>query len=566
MERDSFEQMASGISAEERQNMLERMSATESPTDGSLQPAEEKIDNDDEPIEIKIKHEPIFLRFIIWLKALLSNTSKAVIYNEYKLDQIASYIKRNFPGLIDAKQGLLLSAFYDKLSELKSCADFFKPYLASTVDNDGAFYVFLSTLIMPEINAEIKTNVDPYSNPVTPEVRTDLRSGLLRKMEEIFDNIPSQDRAKMYEVAKATEWLKQFVRLPFSRFITQFSSANGNENTCPLTQVDIEITDFTKILTSAVEIPDEFLEALFMFAVRNSKYISQEESGRDAGEFIAKARSSVGFIKMFMTSVPIRSLGCIANNNAYWHTQVFQGGEDWFVKFKNEWKKIFEQKWIAWETDCKREALLSTLKVNFNLEQFPLFPERPWEDVWGGIPFVYDSTLGFLNWFMKEKFSICELDLKTLLVQGAFNKKENHTTLSDNFNAMVQLSISFQELARRLSNHGETGIILGKMKEEVSRTLQAQNKVEQIMRGIESDVATLIHRFGDASRAILQVLNGVLGYVKDARFDTISNLNKMKDQNNEPFIHKIEQSKTIIENALNFVVELENLDRQKKRN
>jgi hypothetical protein len=36
----------------------------------------------------------------------------------------------------------------------------------------------------------------------------------------------------------------------------------------------------------------------------------------------------------------------------------------------------------------------------------------------------------------------------------------------------------------------------------------------------------------------------------------------MKDQNNEPFVNKIEKDKNLIESALAVVIELENLDKQ----
>ena len=257
--QDSFERMAAGISNEERINILSQMNSSEQESDGALSPANEKIEESNEPFEVRIKNESIFLRFIIWLKALLSNTKKEVIYNEFKLSEISRYIEKNFPGLIDAKQGLLLSAFYDKLTELKSCADFFKPYLVSTIDNEGSFYVFLSSLVMPEVNADITNNADPYSNPVTAEIRPDLRASLLRKMDDIFETIPAHDKAKMYTGAKATEWLRQFVRLPISRVLTQFTESE-NSHTCPYSQLDAEITEFAKVLCTSLEIPDEFLE------------------------------------------------------------------------------------------------------------------------------------------------------------------------------------------------------------------------------------------------------------------------------------------------------------------
>ncbi|MBQ4378039.1 MAG: hypothetical protein II821_02435 [Treponema sp.] len=564
MERDSFEVMASGISDYERQSMLSRINANDN-QDDSGNGRSGADDDSDISIEVKLKNEPFILRLLVWLKAVLSNTSKTVIYNEFKLSEISRFVHHNYPGLIDYKQGLFLSFFFEKLTELKTCVDFFRPYIISTIDCEGAFYVFLSTIVMPETDSEIKHDTDPYATPVSAELRPDLRVSLLHKLEDIFENIPERDKGTMYMCAKATEWLKRLIRLPFGRFISMFSSAGGRDNTCPFGQVDTEVGEFTQLLSDQIEIPDEFWEALYFFAVRNSKFLNNEENGRDAGEFITKARTNINLINMFINSVPLRSLGCIVNNDAYWHALPFSGGEDWFVKFKNESKRTFELKWSSWENDCKREALLSTLKVTFELEQFPLFPQRPWEEVWGGVPFLYDPTLGFLAWFMKEKFPECELDFKTLLVQGSFIKKDNHAQFAENFNAMIQLSISLQELGRRLSENGEIGSTLHKMREDTTRTLQAQNKLEQTMRGIESDVATLIHRFEDAGRMLSQLLNGILGYSKDKRFDTISNLNKMKDQNNEPFINKIEKAKGILESALSVVIELENLDKKKNR-
>lgn len=563
--RDSFERLATGLTAEERQNILAQMRPSDSQPTAPLRPVDEKLDDVSEPLDVKLKREPFFLRLFIWIKAVFSSTTPTVIYNEHRLSEIAHYIQKNFPGLINQKQSLILSPFYERLTELKTCADFFRPYIFSLDDDDGMFYVFLSSFIMGEVTEDIKTNTDPYSNPVTPVIKQELRGSLLRKLDDIFEAIPADSKAQMYGAAKATEWMKQFVRLPFARLVTQFSSSDGRDTSCPFGQMESEIDTFARILCSSLVIPDEFLESLYMFALRNSRHANEGDMGRDAGEFLEKAHSNMGALQVFMTSIPVRSLGCLINNDSQWRAGEFSGGEDWFVKYKNTWKKMFEQKWAAWEADCKKEALLSTLKINFDIDSFPEFPQRPWQDLWNGVPFAYESTLGFLNWFMREKFSVCELDLKTLLVQGSFVKKENYNLLSESFNAMVQLSISFQELERRLSAHGETGVLFKKFHEERSRTLQAQTKVEQIMRSLESDVSSLIHRFSDNARAIVQVLTGALGLSKDARFDTVSNLNKLKDKNNEPFFKKIEESKATIENALTFVAELEQLDQQTKK-
>ena len=557
--------MASEISPEERLRILEQVRPEDNQSTSQLHPANELFENDSEPLEIKIKKESLLLRFFIWIKAALTNTKQTVIYNEYKLSQLSRYINHNFPGIINSRQGLLLTPFYEYLNELKELSDFLRPYLYSIDETNSSFYVFLASFIMPAVAEDIKTNADPYSNPVSANFPPDTRSQLLRKLEDIFDNIPTQDRAQMYNAAKATEWLKRFVRIPFAKFITQFSEQETRTYTCPFGQIETDFDSFAGVLCSAVDIPDEFIEALYLFAVRNSKNTNEDETGRDAADFLSKAHAYISNLQMFLTSIPLRSIGRLIHVDSQWQPSTISGGVDWYVKYKNTCKKIFEQKWAAWESDCKKQALLSTLKYNFDLETFPNFPERPWEEVWTGIDMTYTSTLGFVNWFMRERFPECEMDLKTLLTQGSFNKSENFNSLSESFNAMIQLSISFQNLERKLSVHGEWGAFFYKAKEDSARTIQTQNKLDKIMRELESDVKTFIHRFGDNARTINQILGGILGYTKDARYDTVSNLEKIHTKNNEPFVRRLESIKTLFENSIAFVTELEGLDTQKSK-
>ena len=94
--RDSFDQMANGISDEERQNILDQLRPSETYTNAPFKPVDEELENDTEPLEIKIKKEPFLLRFFIWLKSVLSNTTQSAIYNEYKLSLISHYVTKNF--------------------------------------------------------------------------------------------------------------------------------------------------------------------------------------------------------------------------------------------------------------------------------------------------------------------------------------------------------------------------------------------------------------------------------------------------------------------------------------
>ena len=77
--------MATGISDEERMSILDQMKSNSNYGPASIHPADEQFDDSQEPFEIRIKKEPFLLRFYIWLKSILSNTTQNTIYNEYKL-------------------------------------------------------------------------------------------------------------------------------------------------------------------------------------------------------------------------------------------------------------------------------------------------------------------------------------------------------------------------------------------------------------------------------------------------------------------------------------------------
>lgn len=562
---DSFSKMVSGLSDDERRSILEKLkSSPQQSSDITILPAEKKIAEipDDAPFEIRIKKESLLLRFFIWLKSLITNTSSECIYNELKIAKLSRLLDKNFPGLIDSKKGLLLSPLYDKFLELKACADFFRPYILSVEDSEGAFYVFLGSLTMPEMTADMDAQIDPRTASPTADAKPEVRIQLLHKMDDIFDSANKDERARMYNAVKSLEWLRQFVRLPFTRVLARFTQVAENTRTAPFAQLSEEIGKFCTLLSTEFIFSDELLESLFMFSLKKSRLGKYEDSSNKAGDFVIQAKSNTSLIGMFQTSVPLRSISCIVNNNPYWRAENFSGGEGWFVTYKNSWKKLFEQKWADWEQECHKEQLRKNMCSQFNLSSFPLLPERPWTTIWGGLPFRYELTAGFINWFIREQFPQYEMHLKTVLTEGVFNKIENHAMLSEAFNSFVQLSISFHELERRLSASGEAGMILNKLNEEPIRTLQAQTKAEQIIQSAESDTISLIRRFGDACRESALVLSGILGTTKDIHYDTVSNLNHLNANNGNTLIEKLEASFTGLTNALEMVKNLENIDNQ----
>ena len=563
MGNNSFERLVSGLSSSERKEMLDKMKAVNADTESLYN--EDKLDHDGQlPFAEQIKKESLLYRFYLWLRALFANTSMEAIYNEGKIAEIARSIEKNSPHLIDNKRGLMLSSFYEKLSELNRCADFFRPYIANIEDDENDFLVFLGSLVMTEVNRRMDEEADPYTNPVTEIPKPEQRMVLLRKMESIMNEIPAQEKTRMYNAVRSTEWLKQFTKLPFKRFLAMFSSITpANDYSCSFSSLENEISSFSKILCNGTKIPEEVFEALFLYSrkkVLKKSLDTVDEVSEKAAEFMENARNSVSMMKMFISSVPMRSIGRVVYADAGWNPENFTGGEDWYQRYKSTWKKYFEQKWEAWAQDCQKEMLRVSLTRNFELESFPLLPERPWTEVWGGFPFRYELTAGFLYWFIKEVFPKHELCLKTVMLEGDFINKENRQEFMDAFNSLIQISVDFQGLVRRLSSGGEYGIILGKISTEKMRTLQSNSKVESIIHGLEGEIRSMFSSFCDSCRTIELCFTGIYQESNNSKYEGLSNLNHIEGHNNAVFQEKLFKAREMISNSYSLIRELETVD------
>ena len=556
-EKNSFDQLVSGLSSDERKEMLQKMQgAGGDPEQESLAP----IDlGGDESIsfEVQLKNESIFFRLWLWIKSLITNTPSETLFNDYKVAEIARNIERAAPDVIDYKRKLLVSTFFNRLTDLKKCADFFKPY-CSLIDNEGDFYVFLGTLGMPQIAEQMSNDVDPYSIPLEQGAKPEQRVTLLRRMDDVMANIPTDQKATMYACARGSEWLAQFVKLPFNRFLAQFSSVVEGEYTCSFKNAETEITEFARVLCNGLNIPKEVLESLYLYYQENGHKKTEATATDSAEEFIERAHNQLSMMHGFLTAVPMRSVGRVVRGDVRWSPDNFTGAEDWFVKYKMGWKKLFDQKWEARSNDCKKEILRQSLKKYFDRDKFPLLPDRPWASFWGDLHFRYELTGGFLCWYFREQFPTHELTLKTVMTEGNFMQKDNRTEFTEAFNEYVQVSIGLETVRRNCESGGEVGALFKKLENE--RTLQSQQKAEQTMHSCESDIGHLLYKFGEASRRMTLVMAGICGVSSDSRYDSLTNMDELGGKENALFRKRLQIARDSLDHAFEIVKELEPID------
>ncbi|MCQ2610441.1 MAG: DUF5312 domain-containing protein [Treponema sp.] len=559
----TFDRLVSAISDSEREVLLQKMHSLAS---GLADNAgdDDKIDFDapDFSIEENLKKEGIFYRFLLWLRAIFTSTSQEEIYNQDLILSMFRKLDHDYPGILDFKGGLILDIFYQKLCELKVAAEFFRPYLNYIYEDTGAFYTFLGSLICPDVTKQMDEEVDPFLLPLNRQVTGELRTSLLRKMEEIIKGIPSHLRSQMYVCVQAVEWIHQFTKLPYERFINAFTVGGNNTYSCRFEMVSSELNVFARIMCNLKSIPEEALTAIYLFSADKIVPVDSTANGDDerAKEFMDKSAANIALIKMFAKTVPLRRVNPVVFNNIQWHPDNFVGGEDWFVKYKEQWKKLFDEKWNSWLRDKKKNEINTQLTTIFGLDAFPKLPDRPWAAMWSGIPFHFEYTAGFIWWFMTKRYNDILAPLKILLLEGAFANKDNRQEFANTMNDLLQIYNDMDALVEDLSSVGQVGMVFEKLAANHLKTLQAQSKIESTMLMIEATVQNVKNQFCNDIRSVERILNGVLELKKDTRYDGVVNLNQLSTGKNSSLKEQLVISKNVLSSVLDMLKEIEPID------
>lgn len=559
--RCSFDELVAGISSDERKYLLARINQNREHSFPLVQPAREETDGF--TLDIKLNSESFLYKLFLWIRSLVSKKHRLEIYNGDLIRTLARKINKNHPGIVDMQNGLILSLFYEKLKELKNAADFFKPYFNIFNENPGKFYVFMSTFIAPEIASSINAEADPYSVPFEKEGTKEVRSSLLKKMEGILKDIPQKSRAVMYDAVKSLNWLKRFSELPYMHFLAQFTAIVSETYTCPFTNAQTDFNALASVLSDARSIPNEALEALFLFPQRKGGATVEldQDTEKSMREFLSKSAAGISMVQMFISTVPFFALGKVIFSDYDWQIETFGGAEDWFVKFKEEWKIVFDERWESWLRDRKKSQLADVLMENFGILSFPELPYRPWANLWGGVPFRCEMTGGFLYWFATVKYEEVMGVLNVLVLEGVFLNNDNRAEFSEAMNKFAEINHQVQLFGESLNEKGSVGSVFAKLIADHVRTLKGQNMVNSIILNAETSVRGWESSFCDCCRTIEKVLSGILDDEKtDKKYESIQNLMTIRGRENRAYRDNLQAEREVLLESHKILAEIEPLD------
>lgn len=560
MAENSFDNLVSGISQDERKSMLDKIgkNAVPSPLEDEIQP--KKIERGITVVE-RFHKEPILLRLMLWIKSLVKGIPSIELYKSFRVDRISKSTEAAYRDMINCKNETILNAFYENLSQVNTAANFFASFMIEVEKNPEDYTGFLADTVIPSVCEEINQKCDPYSMPFETNPSSELRASFVKKMDEIFDHFDSEKKQLMYTARKAAEWLMEFVKIPYGSILDKFLNGENGKKYCKFGTLENDINRLSKVFCNIPELPSSVFESLFYFYGQNATLVTDSDPTKtNIDEYNQMVSSQLSMVKMFVNAVPLENLGKIVSDNADWQCPSFGGGENWFQKFKAQKKSVFDKRWESWVRDCQKEELRKKFYDFYGIEKFPLLPNRPWSSFAKDFPFKSELTSGFLFWFFNVVFKKIEGVLKTVMLEGDFAIKENRVVFTDSYNELLGAMAILNNLDKKLVPSGELGMGFQKLHLIGINVAAGRARLLSMLSAIETDVGLVVKKFGNSCRAISPIIKGFFATAMDKIYGPLNNFMMIKGKENEKFRNDLEDAKKQLETAYDFVVKLEPID------
>lgn len=558
---NSFDKLVAGLSYEERERMFSQASRIKS-TDIHTSPSENDVEGIDGLLLDKLRSESSFYRFILWIRSLFTKIPTEKIYNENLLIGIDRSVSRVNGNLVNYKYKYLDSIFYERLKTLQEVSNFFKPYFSFIKEDIGEFYVFLGSLVAPELTELIKQEADPFYLESGNDTSSELRNQILRITDDILKNMDMYSKDKIYSAIVSIHWLMCFTDGPYIHFLSQFTDISNSRFTCPFFNAETDYNSLAAILTNIVNVQPEVLQAIFLFSQRRTLSQAFKENNVTPllTEFLEKANTMFGVLNDFMKNVPVVKIGKLVNNDYDWQPENISGVEAWFASFRNQWKKVIEHRWDDWIKERKKQMLSISLHSDFGLSDFPVMPFRPWISIWSKVNFTSDLTGGFVAWYNEEKYVESIRNFKIILLEGIFLRPENKQEYADAISEFDDANIYMRELVDKISPGGEWGKFFSQLEINRVRSMQVQNQVDALFREIQNEIHDIVTKFCKSARSMEAVLRGIFDERKDGVHESLQNFAILGGRNSQAVRDEIQESRLILKKTLYYISELEQID------
>jgi hypothetical protein len=528
---ENFGKLVSGLSLNERQNLLERLKSQSNISKEPLYSEDEKsVPAYD--LATEFPSLPWYYRLWFFILSIIKSKPPVRIFEENRVAGLGIKIDERAPGLYDYQKGMLMPSFYRQIQRLKEGAHFFYSALDSSVNRDkSAFFAFLGSLEMPDVHSRLQEETSPaFFADKFPDIQEmEVRQKAYKAMEDAFGMITDEYRNTMYFNARTLNCLKELSSFLYDRLLRAFNvdTAVGGE-TCSAAVVRELLVSLNNNLFSLKIIPPmTLLESLFVFILQDRVGDPAFDISRETALLLSKAETSLAVIRKFNKQVPLTWILRCSTRDMSLAPREISGGEDWYAIYRDYWKRRVDALFADYLKERRQRELLSSFRFFLKGKSLKKLENIQSEKNQDGLPVREAFTFSFLSTFYSEVF-IPDINwtLRAILINGEFRLKENRAEFAESYNILMKLEENINRFDLEISPAGDYGKRYIQAKQDMSSLPLKRRRIQIVIEDVEEDVKRILEPARRSLDSMVNVLGGIIVKDPSGKYDTLANLAK----------------------------------------
>jgi hypothetical protein len=564
METDGiFNRLVSELSLDERNNLLDKLNSQTSMARDLLYLSDNTAPAMD--IEEEYKQLPWYYRVWYFILSFFRQRPPKQLFSDQMVSKLGRVIDAQVPGLYDYHNDLLLPEFHRELVDLKEGSRFFYTALDSSVNRDrGAFYAFLASLEMGEVHQRLITETDPdYIVDRQKDIsESELRQAAFRAMEDAIAAITEEERTAMYYDVRLLNCLKELSAFLFDRVILAFAVDSAYSGAvCSARVVKDQLLNLNHILFSLKETPPmTLLESLFVFILQEHTGEPGFQINTEMRNLLTKAEKAVAAIRDFNRHVPLTLiLRCVFRNLSL-DPKAIGGGEDWFVVYREYWKRHVELRYAEYMRERRHRELNNSFKYFLKGTNLKILGNVVSESNPNGLPVGRAFSLAFLLTFYSVVFmGDINKVIRIILLDGEFYKRENRTEFTESYNELIKLEDTIKKFEENISPSGDLGKRFVQARNDMSSLPVKRRKVQMVVEEASAEADRIVERCRGAFHSLINILNGIIKPDSAGKYDTLANLSALSGKGTT-FVNGIAESIQKFQKALQLLDDIDAME------
>jgi hypothetical protein len=265
---------------------------------------------------------------------------------------------------------------------------------------------------------------------------------------------------------------------------------------------------------------------------------------------LIQADAALTTIREFNRVVPLAKILRCSMRDFNFSPRAISGGEDWFVVYRDYWKKHCDDQFAAFAKNRRKTVLTQSCKAFLNNVPLASLPNIYSEFEPNGIPASGAMGISFLSVFYTEVFlPVINNVLRVILLDGEFYKRENRTVFTESYNEIMKIDQTIIKFKENISPEGDLGKRYSAAKAEMASLPIKRRKIQIVTQDVNEEIQKIVDNTQQSFKTMIDVLLGIIKHDPGGKYDTLSNASSLPNIKDKPFIDAVALSKSKLEEA-----------------